>query len=358
MKRFYENATLVVALLAAAFGASPAKATDQITFVKAAPWSLDSAQLTFGQELGFFKQEGLDVEFVIAQGSLASIQQILGGSGQVGYLSPEALAASYQTGKTPLPVKLVYNNYRSSIWEFVVLNDSPIVTLTDFRGKTIGTAALTTGNVPLTTAALASIGIGKSDFSFLPVGVGPQAFRALTAKSVDVLNLWMTVHETLAVSGVAIRRIPYPPDFAHVPTSSLVFTDAFIKDHPDLVEKFGRAWTKSTIACQVNREGCVRSLWRAFPTLKPSIPEEEAMAQALPVLDSNLARLLYFPEGEKQEFGAFIESQVKNLLQAVKTGGLIDNADIDLDKIYTNRFVSAFNDFDRSKVEQLARTAK
>lgn len=338
-------------------GASAAQAADKLTFVRSSPWGLDSAQLTFGDQLGFFAEEGIEVDYVVAQGSLAAVQQVLGGSGDVTYLSPEVIALSYQEGKTPLPMLLVYNYYRRFIWEVVVLEDSPIQQFEDLSGKTIGVGALTSGNVPITTAAFASLGVGSSDFSYLPVGFGAQAFQALTSKAVDALNLFHTMHETLAVSGVPIRRIAYPGTLADVPSASIAFTQQFVNENADVVERFGRAMSKSTVACAANREACVRSLWTAYPELKPATPEDEAMAKALPIVDVNLANMLSFADGSEQKLGMFVEESIVDLFDAAKVGGLIENTDVPLDKVFTNRFVEAYNDFDRAKVEEAARAA-
>lgn len=353
------NHKLAIVSVAASvlMGATAAHAADKLTFVRSSPWGLDSAQLTFGQQLGFFSEEGIEVEYVVAQGSLAAVQQVLGGSGDVTYLSPEVIALSYQADKTPLPMLLVYNYYRRFIWEVVVLNDSPIHEFADLKGKTIGVGALTSGNVPITTAAFAAIGVGSSDFSYLPVGFGAQAFQALTSKAVDALNLFHTMHETLAVSGVPIRRISYPGTLANVPSASIAFTQKFVLEKPEIVERFGRAMTKSTVACAANREACVRSLWTAYPELKPATPEGEAMAKALPIVDVNLANMLSFAEGSEHKLGMFVKQNVIDLFEAAKVGGLIQNTDVPLDKVYTNRFVDAYNDFDREKLEAAARTA-
>ena len=102
----------------------------------------------------------------------------------------------------------------------------------------------------------------------------------------------------------------------------------------------------------------MRSLWKAYPETKPATPEADAMTAALSILDVNL-KLLLPAQGESVEsFGEFVEAPVKTLLEAVKVGGLITNADIPLETIYTNQFVKAYNDFDHAKVEEAAKSAK
>lgn len=349
---------LLIAAAALAMTTTSAFA-EKITFVFSTPWSLDSAQYVFAQELGYFAEEGIEPEYVITQGSLAAVQQILGGSGDAGYLSPDVIALSLQEGKTPIPMTLVYNYYRRTVWETTVPAKSDIKTFADLKGKTIGVAALTSGGVPLATAALASIGVGKGEYSYLPVGVGAQAFQALTSRTVDALNLWNVMNKMLEQSGVPIRYIAYPGDFASIPGSSVVFRNDYIKNKPQMVEKFGRALTKGTIACAANREACVHALWKVHPNLKPaSLSDKDAMAQALPIVDVSLNRIVLNPDESDQRWGSFVAGSVQLLLDAVKTGGLISNSNIPLNKIYTNDFVDAFNKIDRKKVEADAKVAK
>jgi NitT/TauT family transport system substrate-binding protein len=332
-------------------------AADKITFARSSPWGPADNPIAFGEQLGFFEDEGIEVDYVTAQGSLAAVQQILGGSADVGYLSPEVIAASYQAGKTPIPMILVYNYYRKSVWELVVLDVSPVKSLADLKGKSIGVGALTSGNVSVTTAALAAVGLGKADYELLPVGFGAQAFQALTSGEVAALNLFHTVHETLA-NTVNIRRVAFPAEMANVPSSSIAFSTKFVEEHPDLVGKFGRALTKSTVACAANREACTRALWAFRPETKPAAGEAAALPGAMRINDVNLEHIMLPATAPSDTYGSFEEGEIVNLFNAMQVGGYLADANVPTDKVFTNAFVKQFNDFDRSKVEDVAKAAK
>ena len=107
---------------------------------------------------------------------------------------------------TPYPIQFFYNAYPKYLFEFVVLKDSPIKSLADLKGKKLGVGALTFGNIPLSRAMLQQSGVTwMKDVEVLPVGVGPAAWKRLTDKEIDVLNLFAHQHEVMEVTGIPIR---------------------------------------------------------------------------------------------------------------------------------------------------------
>ena len=60
-------------------------------------------------------------------------------------------------------------------------------------------------------SALQQSGVAwMKDVEVLPVGVGPAAWKRLTDKEIDVLNLFAHQHEVMEVTGIKIRRLPLP----------------------------------------------------------------------------------------------------------------------------------------------------
>jgi NitT/TauT family transport system substrate-binding protein len=348
---------LATTAVAVSLTAGSAVTAENLTMVRSSPWGMDSAQFTFGEELGYFAAEDINIDYVVAQGSLAAVQQVVGGHGDLGYLSPESLAVSFQDGNDPLPVVLTYNAYPKTVWEVVVLQDSPITDFAGLKGKTIGVGTNSSGNVPFTKAALNAAGFSDTDYQFLAVGFGPQAFHALTSGQIDALNLFHTMHESLASSGTAIRRLSYPEGFREVPSSSIFFGTDFVREKPDVVAGFGRALAKANLACKTNPEACARSLWRAMPELRVPGSEEKALKGAVATINVNFDHML--PDFVKPgEYGAFYPDSVRALLEAAKDGGLLASADIPDDNIFTNEFVSQYNDFDADEVIKRARAAE
>lgn len=322
-----------------------------------AGFASNMAHLTFGKELGLFKDENLDYEVVSMQGTFPVVQQILSGGFDTGYVGVETVVNALQPGATPIPLRFVFNYTRQTIWEIVVPEKSPIKDLKDLKGKTIGIAGPTFGNVPVTKAALGLVDVQPNQFTLFTVGTGGPAFRALTTGQVDALNLWDTMHATLEATGYQLREIPFPEEFDGNPSHGFAVTEDLIKTKPEFIARFGRAIAKSIVACDANLEECIRSFWRAYPAQKPQGPEAEAMAKEKTVLGARMKKLLHFSKDEKPLLGSFTDAQWQGVIQSLKLGGVISKTDLPMDKLYTNRFVPDFNKFDRDDVIRRAKAA-
>lgn len=322
-----------------------------------AGFASNMAHLTFGKELGLFKEENLDYEVVSMQGTYPVIQQILSGGFHTGYVGVETVVNALQPGATPIPLQFVFNYTRQSIWEIVVPESSPIKSLADLKDKTIGIAGPTFGNVPVTKAALGVVGVQPNQFSLFTVGTGGPAFRAMTTGQVDALNLWDTMHATLEATGFKLREIGFPTEFQGNPSHGFAVTDDLIKTRPEFVARFGRAIAKSIVACDANLEECIRSFWRAYPAQKSQGPENEVMAKELKILSARMKKLLYFGPGEKPLLGSFTDAEWQGVIKSLKLGGVITVTDLPMDKLYTNRFVADFNKFDRTDIVKRAKAA-
>jgi NitT/TauT family transport system substrate-binding protein len=348
---------LAAAVTAAlAFNLSPsagnAEALKKFRLGWPSPLSVSMAHISFGTELGLFKDQGLEIEVSSStQGSFLVMQQLLAGNYDGIYVALESPIIGELMHKTKFPLIFTYNYIRRSLWEIAVLDDSPIRSVADLRGKTIGVGGVSWGNVPITKALLASSGIKAEDFNFVGVGVGGPAFRALTTKQVDALNLYETMHATLEANGVKLRRVPLPAEYTDHSSQGFAFRQDQLAGDPELIVKFGKAMAESTIACNANIEGCVRAFWKENPTLKPiEGTEEDKLRRDTYVVRARMARLLWFREGEPEQIGRFSDSDFKLVIRELQRGEIIPTTDIAGDRFYSNDFVGRFNDFNKAAI--------
>lgn len=352
-------ASIIAASLATLSTGAQAQKVEKVTFGWPAAYAITLAHAQFGVDLGFFKEENLELEIVPLKGSFPVIQQILAGQLTTGYVGLEAPIISRQPGKTELPLKFFYNYLRSSIWEIAVLPDSPIKTFKDLKGKSLGVAGMSFGNIPVTKAWLGMSDMKESDITFQTVGMGAAAFRALTTRQVDALNLWDSMHATLEAQGTALRRVPPPAGVEDGSSHGFPVLESTLKNKPDLLTRFGRAWSKSIIACDANPEACVKSFWRAYPAQKPSTgTEAEKLARDMKVLTARLAKLTSFRPSENKQFGTFSDVDWSGLIKMQSMGGAITKTDIPLNELYTNELTPAMNKFDAEAVVRAAKAVK
>ncbi len=318
--------------------------------------TLSLAPLVAAQELGYFREEGMDVEVLEFKGTGTLVPQMVAKRVLIGYPNPDALIVSREPGKDYLPLKFFYNVTRESGWEFVVLEDSKIQTIKDLKGTNLGVGALTWGNIPITTALLAEHGIKVgSDIRMVPVGVGGPAFLALKNGSVDVLNLFDAQHATLEAQGVKIRRLDMGEKYQGLFSNGFIAHDDTIRDEPELLGKFGRAFSKGVVVCEVNPAYCVKTFWKHYPAQKPTAGTEEEKLQAgLTIMKSRTDKFSKFLPDEKHDYGAYSAQGWKNFITVLKDGGLIKDDNIDVNTLYTNSLVPQFNSFDVETVKKSA----
>jgi NitT/TauT family transport system substrate-binding protein len=355
-RRPRRSLALAAALLAGTTLSSPAQAADP--FVYAVPSAITSAiaNFAFAMELGFFEEENIAPEFIPMSGSGVTIPQLLANQIQSTGASLEPLVIARVPGNQDFPLIFVYNYLRNSVWEFAVLEDSDIQSFDDLRGRTIGITSLTAGNIYSTQSIVGSRGIPWEEVETLPVGFGAQAFEALRTGQVDVLNLWDSMHQAMELAGIPFRRLELPPEFQGLSSHGFSVTLDMVENNPGLIERFGRAATKGAIACQANPEGCLRAYFRQFPDTMPADMDlDAAVAREMPIMLSRLANITFFRDGEEAIYGAFEDRDWEALIDSLRLGGVVPaDLEIPLDTLYTNRFVEAYNDFDRDAVIALA----
>ena len=339
---------LAPVLLAAAFAAAPAHAQQKLVFGTVTTVTLSLGIIVAAKQLGYFKEEGLDVDIVEFNGTATLLPQMTAKRVHVGYPNPDVLILSRQPGKDPLPIKYFYNATRESAWEFVVPADSPIKDLKDLNGKKLGIGALTFGNVPITRAMFKELGV---NVELVPVGVGAPAFLAFREKKVDALNLFDSQHATLEVQGTAIRRLGMPKKYKDLFSNGFVAHEDTIRDNPKALVGFGRAIAKTSVFCEANRAACVRAFWAAYPNQKPTgVDEAKAVADGVKIMAARFDKYLDFDGAKERRWGEFPAQAWKDFAVTLFEGGQLATKDVPVETCYTNALVPEMSRFDAAAV--------
>jgi NitT/TauT family transport system substrate-binding protein len=130
---------LLAVLLACSAGAVQA-ADAPLQTIRVATVPADAgSEVYYAQKLGFFKNNGLDVQISGLTNGSAVTAAVVGGAADIGQSNVVSLAQAHERG---IPVVIIAgaNDYRVSAQEsgMVVAADSPIHTAKDLTGKTIG----------------------------------------------------------------------------------------------------------------------------------------------------------------------------------------------------------------------------
>ncbi|WP_321947359.1 ABC transporter substrate-binding protein [Paraburkholderia sp. J10-1] len=340
-----------------ALAASDAHALDAVTVGLAIPPAVhDGAPYAAADKLGLFKSEGLDVKLVVFQGAGALIPQVASKRITFGYPTSEPLLSSYLNGGTPPPVRYFYNGVPANTMEFAVLASSPVKRLADLDGKKIGVGALTWGTIPGGRAALREAGLtpGKN-VDYVPVGSLGSGFQALKTGAVDALNFNSSWDDMLELSGTPIRRIRYPAVFDETAGNGFIAHRDTFAERPDLIVRFGRAYTEAQIVCDANPAFCVKAFWEAHPESKPPGDEAHNLRVAEELLKRRLSRVLRTADGKPRQPGAYDLPAVRANLAEMQRVGEFPKGDVPLDQLFSNQFVADFSHFDEAALRERAR---
>ena len=314
------------------------------------------SDLLYGKELGFFAEEGIDLQLAGFTGGTAVVVPQLANKSVLFGLGESSLLIANAAKKTPVPVRFVYNYLASTVYDYAVLADSPIRGVADFKGRKLGVVSMAAGNIMMTRAQLKEHGLSvPADVALVPVGSGPAAWKQLQEGKVDALNLWASEDAKMTLSGIAIRRIPHSDKLRPIFSSAMMAHVDTIRERAPLVAGMGRAMAKSSVACAAAPQPCARAFWRFDPTSRPTADKEaEWIKGTVAVLDANHASIQY-ALARNPQWGAFDPAVIDTYVTVLEQGGTIPaGAAVPADEVLTNRFVPEFNKFDAAAVRRRA----
>lgn len=265
------------ALVTPAFGqaAKPLKkvtlAVGGVTVLNAGyPW------LMMPLALGYWKQEGYDVNVIATPGSLQTVQQLASGSIEFAQMSSGVVIQANSMNN--LPIRAVSLNSTLD-WALSVDESGPIQKVSDLKGKNIGIVSLASGGMPMLQALLRANGLDpEKDVTIVAVGAGAPALEALKSKRVAGLMYWKSAITNFQNAGAKLRLFR-SPEWANYADFALATSQKIIDSDPAMVEAIVRGISKATLFTVTNPE-CVRELhWKTFPETKPTGGEDAVMAR-------------------------------------------------------------------------------
>jgi NitT/TauT family transport system substrate-binding protein len=335
----------------------PAHALEKVTLAIPTTVGSQYADLLYGKELGFFAEEGIDLQLAGFSGGTAVVVPQLANKSVLFGLGESSLLIANTAKKTPLPVRFVYNYLASTVYDYAVRADSPIKGVADLKGRKVGVVSMAAGNIMMTRAQFKEQGLSvPADVTLVPVGSGPAAWKQLQEGRVDALNLWASEDAKMQLTGLQIRRIPHSDALRPIFSSAMMAHQDTIRERPQLVAGMGRAMAKSSVACAAAPEKCARAFWRFDPTSKPT-PEKEAewVKGTVAVLQANHSAIQYALQRNPNR-GAFEPAVIATYVKVLEQGGTIPaGATVTADDVLTNQFVPEFNKFDALAVQRKAR---
>jgi NitT/TauT family transport system substrate-binding protein len=244
-----------------------AHAADKVRAAKAVGSQWVFTVLDVGVDQGIFAKYGIDVEISTMQGEARMQQALTAGSLDIGLAgsSGAALAAK----GAPITAIGVFLNQPAN-FAVVVLNDSPIKSVADLKGKALSGA--TTGGLPewLVKHLAVTQGWGPEGIRSISVGSPDASISAMRTHQVDGMMTGNTVGLTLEQQNVA-HIVVHIGDYAKDYHSAFVFARKdFVAQTPDVAKRYLQGMYATIAYIRANKEKDVVIAAKAM-NLDPSV---------------------------------------------------------------------------------------
>ena len=300
------------------------------------------------QIMGFWEEEGLKVQVEGASGAGPALQQLVAGRVSMTFTGIPTALELINKGA---PIRVVASAYSGNVFYPVVLADSPIKSIQDFKGKSVGLTAVASTNAMWMRAILRLNGVDPKEVTFVGSGEGAAGLQALREKRVDALQLYEAQYDAYETMGVKLRRFNDDPALKRLSfVQGLVTRDELIKNDPKVVEGLLRGMAKATVYAHAHPEQTVKMHWKVFPQSKPQgIDEARALHEGVQILEQQLRHYSYTKEGR---FGFAPPEAVDTVRDQLFELEVLTKK-LPAEQYFDRSFLERVNNFDAKKIEAM-----
>ena len=270
-------------LLAAALAVSAGLASAQDAVSLRLNWYLGGLHVPFyyGKDMGFFKQEGIDLTINEGRGSGNTVQVVAAGSDTFGMADSSSLITTASKGAD---IKSVMSLLNSTGFSVVSLASAGIKTPKDLEGKSF---AVSPGD-PLGQLFRALAAHNKLDMSkirFVQVDPAAKVVSVLEKKVDALLGGADDQYFLIKYKGQEPAALRYADHGANIVGMTILTTGNTIKTKPDLVRRFVKASVRSWEEARKNPNAAVDAAMKAKPDLNRQSTMDQMMVD-FELLDS------------------------------------------------------------------------
>jgi NitT/TauT family transport system substrate-binding protein len=208
------------------------------------------------QGKGFFKDEGLEVEFIQINPRLGAMAVL---NGDVTFTT--SFVSTFRGVVQGLPMKTVLILLKKGIY-FLMVRPEIIKDIQDLKGKKLGVTAVNGGDHIIGRELLRMKGLDPSLVQ--AIAVGEPSLRAQAVLTNVVQAVSVSPPHDLMLQQMGLKAISGPPEIG-VPSSGLFAADRLIKENPQILRRTIRAALKANRFIEENREETIRIMTRFVP---------------------------------------------------------------------------------------------
>lgn len=202
------------------------------------------------KERDFYKEEGLDVEFILMRAGIIS-QALTAGNVEFATFGGTTIANIVRG----FPFRIIFTGYKAYISSLYVKPD--IQDIRGLKGKKVGVSSFGTATDLLLRDVLKRNGLeGGRDVVILTVGGTPTRYAALEKGGID--GAMLTPPYTFALGRLGFRElVNFAKEDLVETMANLVVREDMLKSNPTLIEKMTRATVKGFLYARDSRAGTI-----------------------------------------------------------------------------------------------------
>lgn len=271
--------------------------------------SISITPLIYGIEKGFYRKEGIDLQFRVLRGELA-VSSIVGGK-DVDYMYGAGTA--FTAAVRGLPMRVLSHDFKSLL--FYLMGNSRVQSGRDLKGKKVAVASLSGTGALATRASLKALGVDpEKDVTLIVIGSASVRMAAMEAGSVEAAI--MPVPWNIRLKQKGFKELIFTGKVLSQPLTGLATSKERIDKNPEQIRKMLRGFVRSLKAVKEDKKEVVEFIGRKF-ALDPAAAEEtyrivlQTLSDDGTVSDAILKDLL---EQTKQETGVKKDIAVKDIV--------------------------------------------
>jgi NitT/TauT family transport system substrate-binding protein len=306
-----------------------------VNMINPLPRSTNFFPLVVGEALGYFAEEGVEVNLLPSDTSIPYVAFVQNGQAHLAMLDPVETINARLAGANIATVYEVMQNAPEAIG---VLADSPYDSVDDLVGTTVG--LVSDRDRAFLQASLDVVGASIDDVQTVVLGEsGPTLAAAIRDGSVSAISGAAPDWIALNANGIEVRLIT-PEEMLASPANTFAANAETLEENRAAVEGFLRAWSKGMYVSAVNPEMVAEALRQGVPAEW----ENEDAGQLY--LNMSIGMNLSTTE----RLGDLQRDVWTNLQPRLLSSGAIAEL-VDVSTFLNDTYIAAANDFDRAEVE-------
>lgn len=292
--------------------------------------------LTIAEQLGYFKDEGLQVEIDDFAGGAKALQALVGGSADV--VSGAFEHTINMQAKGQVITAFVLQGRAPQIVLGVSTKTLPhYKSITDLKGKKIGVTAPGSSTNMVADFVLAKAGLKPTDVSFVGVGTSAGALSAVRSGQIDaicnldpVITMLQQKNDIKVIADTRTLKDTQEVFGGPMPAGTLYTNEAFLKKYPHTAQALTNAMVRA-----------LHWLQKAGPSeIIKVVPESYLLGDRALYIQAFLkVREALSPDGMIPDAGPQTALRALQAFEPAMAGKKID-----LSKTYTNAFVKKANE--------------